>query len=679
MNATIDYPINWHDPSSSAHRQCLIPCPVCGAGGSKAAVLTTPSVGDPRRRRLVTFLRCAACSSVFTEDRVPFEYELAQSPWASEFYLEQGAGLDSMIAPILHLPPEPKRSMLEVGCGFGFALHFARQQRGWIVRGIDPSPIASEGRRVLGLDIRSAYLTEASHPDDIYDVILASEVIEHLPQAGPVLRTMCAALSPPGVLALTTPDAAYVSQATDLGTLLPVLSPGHHLTLYSATGLEHDLRAAGFTRVKIEQRGPALVAWASREPLFLRPPTEDDRGAYETWLATLADDPALPPSLRGGMAYRLLRARVNAGAETAARDVFAAVAIFSRERFALDLSVPPLLSADMSREMVGSTPRRIPYNLAGVSYYRGMIEMGGTTPGEGAPWFDAAERIARGCCAFYRSHGIDDGETADLVRRSARLALLALCHRDPAAVVSRLGEWTEVAPEEATELSLRLLDLGHLEAASAVAEHAESAMLSALAEGYIALIRHNDPQAAAIAFRNAEQLAEPPSPTLAERLLFGLVISAASEEPAAAVARLLAAPAAPDWIVRSLFVRLTDLGRLAEATALEPLGGSLADDWQVMNARGMIALNHRRDGAAAAALFADAFARAHTAGVEGDALWRVKYHEAFAWKSIGRIDPARSAARMLLNPQPGLPPAPPAVIAATRELELFAEKRTDAR
>jgi hypothetical protein len=32
-----------------------------------------------------------------------------------------------MIAPILHLSPEPKRTMLEVGCGFGFALDFARQ------------------------------------------------------------------------------------------------------------------------------------------------------------------------------------------------------------------------------------------------------------------------------------------------------------------------------------------------------------------------------------------------------------------------------------------------------------------------------------------------------------------------------------------------------------------------
>ena len=141
-------------------------------------------------------------SSLFTEDRVPFDYELAPSPWAGEFDLEQGAGLDSMIAPILHLSPEPKRTMLEVGCGFGFTLDFARQQRGWIARGVDPSPIAAEGRRVLGLDIGFAYLTEVTDPDDIYDVILASEVIEHLPLAGPVLRTMCARLSPAGVLAL---------------------------------------------------------------------------------------------------------------------------------------------------------------------------------------------------------------------------------------------------------------------------------------------------------------------------------------------------------------------------------------------------------------------------------------------------------------------------------------------
>src|SRR5215469_16147979 len=118
MNATEDYPIHWHDPRR------LIPCPVCGSDCGKTAVLTTPSVADPQRRRLVTLLRCEACSSLFAEDRVPFEYELGLPSWEGEYYLEQGAGLDSMIDPVLHLPPEPKRTMLEIGCGFGFALHF---------------------------------------------------------------------------------------------------------------------------------------------------------------------------------------------------------------------------------------------------------------------------------------------------------------------------------------------------------------------------------------------------------------------------------------------------------------------------------------------------------------------------------------------------------------------------
>jgi SAM-dependent methyltransferase len=670
MNATKDYPIDWHDLGR------LISCPVCGSDCGKTAVLTTPSVADPQRRQLVTFLRCDACASLFCEDRVPFEYELALPSWAGEYYLEQGAGLDSMIDVVLHLPPEPKRAMLEIGCGFGFALHFARQQRGWIVRGMDPSPIAAEGRRVLGLDIRSAYLTATSHWEDVYDVILASEVIEHLPLAGSVLRTLRAGLSPAGVLALTTPDAACVNPATDLGTLIPALSPGYHLTIYSATGLEHELRTAGFAAVKIERRGAGLVAWASQQPLCLRPPTKDDRAAYENWLATVADDPTLPASLGEGMVCRLLKTRVHAGAMTTAGDLFTKIAGSCRERFGLDLSEPPRLSAEISREMLGSTPRRIPYYLPGLLYCRGMIEMSGDSPGEAAGWFDAAERVARGCCAFYRGHGVDDGETADLVGISARLALLALCHRDPAAVVGRLTEWTEIAPEVATELTLRLLDLGHLEAASTIAEHARSALVTALTEGYIALIRRNDPSSALIAFRTAESLTTGPSPSLAERLLFGLVVSAAHDEPAAAVARLLAAPAASDRILRSLLTRLADLGHLAEATSLEPLVGHLADDWQVLNARAMIALNHRRDGAAAAALFAAAFAGAHAAGVEGDALWRVKYHEAFAWKIVGRLEPAQAAARMLIDPPSHLPPASAAIRDRVRALELFGESDT---
>ena len=948
MNATIDYPIDWHDPRKPAGRRCLLPCPVCGARGHKPAVLSMPRVGDPRRR-LETFLRCPACSSLFAEDRVPFEYELAPSAWASEFHLEQGAGLDSMIAPILHVPAEPRRSLFEVGCGFGFALHFAQQQRGWIAQGVDPSPIAAEGRRVLGLDIRSSYLTEASDPGSIHDMILASEVIEHLPLAGPALRTMRARLSPHGVVALTTPDAACVSPATDLGILLPLLSPGHHLTLYSATGLEHELRAAGFGYVKIERRGSGLVAWASQQRLTLRPPTEDDRTAYENWLATLANDRALPPSLHDGMAYRLLKARVHAGVLTAARGSFEAVVTACRDRFGLDLSEPPELSAELSRELLSGSPRGIPYNLPGLLFYRGLIEMNGSQPGEGAAWFDAAERVARGCCTFYRGHGIDDGETADLIRSSARLALLAYCHRDPATVVSRMRGSSEVTRETVTELFLRLLDLGHLEAAAAIAEQASSAVLKDIAEGYIALIRwndpkaaaiaflnaeqavaasfpqlsertqfglalslahedadaavacasrldqswmlaevflhlvnlghlnqaaaldalvksgaddqriataraalclhlidigrlepaasvaerarsavltslsqgyialihrndpqaaaiafrtaerlagatpspslaarllfglatslahehpdaavacasrldqswmlaevflhlvnlghlnqaaaldslvksgaddpriatartalclhlidlgeleaaasvaerarsavltalsqgyialihRNDPQAAAIAFRTAERLAGPtPSPILAERLLFGLATSIASEDPASAVAQVLAAPAAPDWIVRSLFIRLADLGHLAAATALEPLDDSLNLDWQVINARAMIALNHWRDGEGAAELFAAAFGCAQAANIHGDTLWRLKYHEAFAWKSIGRLEPAQAAAKMLLDPRLDLPPVPSVLQEAAHGLQLFDEPAAVAR
>jgi SAM-dependent methyltransferase len=671
VSLTLDYRIDWHNAGDPPAQRWALPCPVCGFGGEKAPVLTTPSVADPTRRQLVTFLRCRVCSSLFTADRTAFDYELAQSTWASEYYLEQGAGIDSMIAPILHLPAEPRRSLLEIGCSFGFALHFAQHQRGWIAEGIDPSPIAAEGRRVLGVDIRSAYLTERSLPDAEYDVILASEVIEHLPLGRPFLEMLRARLRPWGVLALTTPDAASITPSADLGVLMPVLSPGHHLTLYSATGLEHELRAAGFTAVRIEARGSGLVAWASQQPLQLRPPSAADRADHEAWLTGVAKDQTLPQSLHDGIVYRLLKTHVNAGAEAAARHLFETVVASCRDRFGLDLSNPPLLSAELSGELLGGSPRGIPYNLPGLLYYRGMIEMIGSQPGDGALWFDAAGRVARGCCAFYHAHGADDGETADLVGSSARLALLAYCHRDPVTVVSRMRGRTEVGAETVSEIFLRLLDLGHLEAAAAVAEQARSAVLSALAEGYTALIRRNDPKGAAIAFRTAERLAESPSPSLSERVLFGLVISTAHEDPAAAVARARSAPIASERIYRSLFVRLVDLGHLEEAIALEPLGANLDDDWEVLNARALIALNHRRDGAAAAALFLAAFTRAQTAGIEGNMLWQVKYHEAFAWKSIGRLEPARTAARVLLSPPTNLPPVPLAFQEKARALGLF--------
>src|SRR5215203_7322006 len=93
-------------------------CPLCAAEGAKRAVLSTDHVlpGHPR----VTLLRCPVCGVAFLEDLTPPDYETTLAVQL-DYYVEQGAGIDCIVAPLLRLPPESVRRFLDVGCSFGFA------------------------------------------------------------------------------------------------------------------------------------------------------------------------------------------------------------------------------------------------------------------------------------------------------------------------------------------------------------------------------------------------------------------------------------------------------------------------------------------------------------------------------------------------------------------------------
>src|SRR5690349_1978593 len=105
-------------------------CPLCSEEGSKGAVLATDHVlpGHPR----ITLLRCPACGVAFLEDLTPPDYEICLAEQL-DYYVEQGAGIDCIVAPLLRLPPGSVQRCLDIGCSFGFALDFGRHAFGWEV------------------------------------------------------------------------------------------------------------------------------------------------------------------------------------------------------------------------------------------------------------------------------------------------------------------------------------------------------------------------------------------------------------------------------------------------------------------------------------------------------------------------------------------------------------------
>lgn len=97
--------------------------------------------------------------------------------------------------------------LLDIGCATGFLLDEARLQ-GWEVHGIELSQWAvSYARETLGLKgVVQGVLQEGTFPNNFFDAVVMTDVIEHLVDPKAVLYIVRRALKPDGVFCCTTPD-----------------------------------------------------------------------------------------------------------------------------------------------------------------------------------------------------------------------------------------------------------------------------------------------------------------------------------------------------------------------------------------------------------------------------------------------------------------------------------------
>ena len=122
----------------------------------------------------------------------------------------RGPYLRALIAR--HFPPTRDVTILDLGCGCGALLHFARLAGFTRATGVDRSPEQIAGAQRLGIDgVREGDLIEALDELDSgsLDVIVAFDVIEHLTRNEllPLVDSVQRVLKPGGRWIIHTPNA----------------------------------------------------------------------------------------------------------------------------------------------------------------------------------------------------------------------------------------------------------------------------------------------------------------------------------------------------------------------------------------------------------------------------------------------------------------------------------------
>ncbi|MEM2126163.1 MAG: class I SAM-dependent methyltransferase [Candidatus Methanosuratincola sp.] len=277
---------------------------------------------------------------------------------------------------------------LDVGCGLGFAVSMARFL-GWDAIGVEPGPIGQVGRELLGIEVASAYLEDTGFPDASFDIILSSEVIEHVPQPENFLRLLRKYIKPDGILCLTTPNAAAYSRESD-GVKLEIISPGAHVSILSPGAMRQLLRQVGFrdytVRFSEGTTGKSrMVVFASPQKSGARmlkyvktvdPECTEFQRRYLNYVVDSRRD-GCRDCLYDGMLYRLVENYTNSGKLEHAGELCQRLDQSVREKYGeFDSEFISNLLAKVRSGRIQSYTKYIagiPSFLSRYLYYKGMI------------------------------------------------------------------------------------------------------------------------------------------------------------------------------------------------------------------------------------------------------------------------------------------------------------------
>lgn len=430
----------WKD-EAAASPDVLMTCPNCGAKEPKPVICRSRPGASPAWQ----LLRCPACTAGFYEDQTVHDYaDEGMTAQSTTYFLQQGAAVGIFADILARIPKPPGARYIEIGCGFGFGVDIARHAMGWEARGMDPADLSEVGRRLLGIDVTSAYFDPTTVADGSCDIVMATEVLEHLPEPAGFLAEIRRGLKPDGIAVLTTPDLAAVRPAIAKPVLAATLTVGLHLILQSQQSLGRILRDAGFDHIQVFSDGWKLTAFASAAPLALVEDAAARQKVAIGYLTERSEARATADDLYFGFAGRGFFEAVSARDAEASDRIWSRLGPRLRERYGIDIDVIAAAPASLSAAAPADMALHMPLNLAAIMLARAYQRLQAGTPrAELLPRFAAINAVCAPLWAWLDNLHIGDMQTRQILWVARAEEVLSVAARGRRAVLGMMAKLPE--------------------------------------------------------------------------------------------------------------------------------------------------------------------------------------------------------------------------------------------
>ncbi len=201
---------------------------------------------------------CKKCSFIFSH-RIPppNELQMCYANYGQEEYLSAITIKRFEELLVVFEKFRKNNRILDLGCGYGNFLNVAKSQ-GWEVFGTEFSDRAISICESKGIKVKKAGFSVENFEPDFFDIITASEVIEHLENPCISISNVIKGLREGGAIYLTTPNFNSLLRFR-LGPKYNIISHPEHLSYFSKKSLNHCLKKNSLKKVFLKSHGLSVT------------------------------------------------------------------------------------------------------------------------------------------------------------------------------------------------------------------------------------------------------------------------------------------------------------------------------------------------------------------------------------------------------------------------------------